>query len=310
MEQKTIYEFGAVYRDTFRVTGFYFGTGEKTMCVVGSMRGNENQQMYACSLLVKRLRELEEKGRIAEGKEILVIPCVNPYSVNVKKRFWTIDNTDINRMFPGFSEGETTQRIAGGVFDVIKEYKYGVQFASFYRAGSFLPHIRMMKTGYENVELAKQFGLPYVVLHNPRPFDTATLNYNWQIWETDAFSIYTTNTERIDQASALQAVEAILCFLSKQGVIRYRSHDGYISKVIESGDLISVRAGAAGFFESRVTVGEEVVRGQLLARIMDPYTNEAKCELISPVSGVVNFLHDGAMTYENTAVFKIIEEEE
>ena len=310
MERKTIYEFGAVYRDDFRITGFYFGKGEKSTCIVGSMRGNENQQMYACSLLVKRLKDLEEKGRIKEGKEILVIPCVNPYSVNVKKRFWTIDNTDINRMFPGFAEGETTQRIAGALFDVIKEYRYGIQFASFYRTGSFLPHVRMMKTGYEKVELAKQFGLPYVVLHNPRPFDTATLNYNWQIWETDAFSIYTTNTERIDKASARQAVEAILNFLSKQGIIRYRSHDGYISKVIESSSLVPVRAAASGFFESKVTVGEEVVEGQLLAQIMDPYTNEVKCRLCSPVSGVIDFLHDEAMTYENTAVIKIIEEEE
>lgn len=309
MEKEIIYELGAVYRDAFRVTGFHFGKGEKSTCVVGSMRGNENQQLYAASLLVKRLTDLERKGKIMEGKEILVIPCVNPYSMNVKKRFWTIDNTDINRMFPGFSEGETTQRIAAGVFDVIKEYHYGIQFASFYRTGSFLPHVRMMKTGYENVDLARQFGLPYVVLHNPRPFDTATLNYNWQIWETDAFSVYTTNTERIDKTSARQAVEAILNFLSVQGIIRYRGNSGYIARVIESSSMVPVRASAAGFFESKVSVGEEVVKGQLLAQIMDPYTNEAECMLSSPADGVVAFMHDDAMVYENSAVFKIIKEE-
>ncbi len=310
MERKIIYELGAVYRDALRVTGFFFGEGEKSTCIVGSMRGNENQQLYACSLLVKRLTDLEKKGKITAGKQILVIPCVNPYSINVKKRFWTIDNTDINRMFPGFSEGETTQRIAAGVFEEIKEYRYGIQFASFYRTGSFLPHIRMMKTGYEDVELAKQFGMPYVVLHRPRPFDTATLNYNWQIWETDAFSVYTTNTARIDQGSARQAVEAILNFLSVQGIIRYHSNAGYVSKVIESANMIPVRSDTAGFFDSRVRVGEEVVEGQLLARIMDPYTNEVTRILSSPVSGVVAFQQDDAMTYENTAVFKIIEEEE
>lgn len=113
-------------------------------------------------------------------------------------------------------EGETTQRIAAGIFDIVKDYPFGIQFASFYMPGSFVPHVRMMKTGFEKVELAKQFGLPYVVLHTPRPFDTTTLNYNWQIWETNAFSIYTTNTSRIDHVSAAQAVEAILNFMSKQ----------------------------------------------------------------------------------------------
>ena len=178
MERKVLFEIEALYRDDFRVTGFSFGKGEKALCIVGSMRGNENQQLFACSRLVRRLKELEEKGKIAPGKEILVIPCANPYSMNVKKRFWPIDNTDINRMFLGYSEGETTQRIAAGVFEAVKDYQYGIQFASFYMPGAFVPHVRMMKTGYENVELAKKFGLPYVVLHTPRPFDTATLNYN------------------------------------------------------------------------------------------------------------------------------------
>ena len=67
----------------------------------GSMRGNEYQQLYICSQLVKRLGEMEEQGRLTPGKQIMVIPCVNPYSMNVQKRFWSIDNTDINRMFPG-----------------------------------------------------------------------------------------------------------------------------------------------------------------------------------------------------------------
>lgn len=189
MKQSVLFEIKALYRDNFRVTGFTFGEGEESICIVGSMRGNENQQLYACSRLIRKLTELEERGRILPGKQILVIPCVNPYSMNIKKRFWTIDNTDINRMFPGYDQGETTQRIAAGVFNAIQNYKFGVQFASFYMPGAFVPHVRMMKTGFESVDLAQQFGLPYIVLHDPRPFDTTTLNYNWQIWETNAFSI-------------------------------------------------------------------------------------------------------------------------
>ena len=306
MKKSILFEIKALYRDDFRVTGFTFGQGEKSLCIVGSMRGNENQQLYACSCLVRRLAELEKRGMIAPEKQILVIPCVNPYSMNIQKRFWPIDNTDINRMFPGYDQGETTQRIAAGVFDVIKDYDFGIQFASFYMPGSFVPHVRMMKTGFEDVELAKTFGLPYVVLHTPRPFDTATLNYNWQIWETSAFSVYTTNTSRVDKASAHQAVEAILNFMSEQGIIRYQGHGGYLSRVIESEDFVSIRADHAGFFEASVRPGEEVEKGQLLARIYDPYLGTLKSILYAPVQSTVAFVHDEAMTYENTAVLKLI----
>ncbi|MCD8022075.1 MAG: M14 family metallopeptidase, partial [Lachnospiraceae bacterium] len=248
--------------------------------------------------------------RILPGKQILVIPCVNPYSMNIKKRFWSIDNTDINRMFPGYDQGETTQRIAAGVFNAIQNYKYGVQFASFYMPGAFVPHVRMMKTGFESVDLAQQFGLPYIVLHDPRPFDTTTLNYNWQIWETHAFSIYTTNTQRVDKESARQAEEAILNFMEKQGIIRYRGYNGYHSRVIESKDFVPVRAEDSGFFEALVAPGEEVDEGQLLARIYDPYLGTVRCTLHAPAHSTVAFVHDEAMTYQSTAVLKLIREED
>lgn len=310
MEKVTLYEIKALYRDNFRVTGYRFGSGEKVVCILGSTRGNENQQVYCCSQLVKRLKALEEKGRIAEGKEILVIPCANPHSMNIKKRFWDIDNTDINRMFPGYDAGETTQRIAAGIFEAVKDYSFGIQFTSFYMKGTFMPHVRMMQTGYENIDLARQFGLPYVVVRKPRPFDTATLNYNWQIWETDAFSVYTTNTERIDKVSARQAVEAILNFMSRQGVIRYPGYEGYLSRVVDDSQLATVRAQAAGFFECKVSVGDQVEKGELLAQILDPFDGSLRSNILSPVDGTILFAQDEAMTYDSTALFKIVLQEE
>lgn len=309
MKIETLFEIKALYRDNFRVQGFSFGEGEQAACIVGSMRGNENQQLYACSQLVRTLQELEENGQLVEGKRVLVIPCVNPYSMNVKKRFWSIDNTDINRMFPGYDLGETTQRIAAGVFEQIRGYRYGIQFASFYMPGSFVPHIRMMDTGYENVELAAQFGLPYIVLHKPRPFDTTTLNYNWQIWETNAFSIYTTNTARIDRYSAQEAVHAILHFLSEQGIIRGKKYYGHISRIVKSDDFLSLRAERAGFFEAYVRPGEQVSAGQQLAAIYDTMLGTQIGSVTAPADGVVAFVQDEPMCYQHTAVIKLIGEE-
>ena len=310
MIREVIYEIKALYRDDFRVTGFRLGQGEPSVCIIGSLRGNEFQQIYVCSQLIRKLSILESKGRITEGKEILVIPCGNPYSEKKKKRFWTIDNTDINRMFPGYELGETTQRIADGIFKKIKDYRFGIQFASFYMPGNFVPQVRMMKTGAEDIELARQFGMPYVVLHNPRPFDTTTLNYNWQLWETDAFSIYTTSTSGIDKNSAKQAVDAVLNFLAKQGIIEYRGYEGYISRVVESQNFVDVRALHAGFFEQCSGAGEKVEKGQLLAIISDPYTAEVLQEIRAPIPGIVAFAHNETLAYQNTAVYKLIPEED
>lgn len=288
------------------IYGYRFGKGEKSACIVGAMRGNEVQQLYICSKLVKTLKELEKKGNIVAHNEILVIPSVNHSSMNVGKRFWATDNTDINRMFPGYHLGETTQRIADGVFQAIKDYSYGIHFPSFYMEGEFVPHVRMMDTGFQNASLANLFGLPYVVIRKPRPYDTTTLNYNWQIWNSNAFSVYTSNTSQIDEKSARMAVASVLRFLTRMGILRYTSHSGYIASVLHEEDLNPVKNDAPGIYRRLVDPGEEVRRGQVLATITDPLEGEEISQVLSPTDGVVFFAHRSPLVMEGTVIFKII----
>lgn len=306
MNKRVIYEMVGLYRDDFQITGYEFGEGEKSVCIVGSSRGNEVQQIYCCSKLVKKFRQLEAEGRICKGHKILIIPSLNPYSMNIQKRFWPTDNTDINRMFPGYDLGETTQRIADGVFREISEYQFGIQFTSFYMPGNFVPHIRLMDEGYSRIETAMQFGLPYVVKRKVRPYDTATLNYNWQVWNTEAFSLYTTATEQIDPNGAGQAVLSVMNFLSAQNIIRYQVPVLAESKVVTDTELVSVRTSESGVFEPLVKAGEEVKTGQPLANIIHPYESELIETLYAPVDGKIFFIHNAPLTYANTAVIKIV----
>ncbi|MCM1373669.1 MAG: M14 family metallopeptidase [Muribaculum sp.] len=307
MNKRIIYELKGIYRDTFRVTGYEFGAGERSVCIVGSSRGNEVQQIYCCSQLVKKMKQLEEEGRISEGHQILIIPSVNPYSMNIQKRFWSTDNTDINRMFPGYDMGETTQRIADGVFREISEYQFGIQFTSFYMPGDFVPHMRLMDEGFSNPETAKQFGLPYVIIRKVRPYDTATLNYNWQVWNTQAFSLYTSTTARIDRNSAGQAVLAVMNFMSAQGMLKYSIPDRLVSKIVHDEDMILIKTAKSGIFEPMVKAGEEVRTGQPLANILNPYEGDVLETLYAPSDRVVFFIHNEPLTYADTAVIKLIE---
>lgn len=310
MKKRVIYSIKGLYRDDFRVTGYEFGKGKKALAIVGPTRGNEIQQLYCCSLLVKKFKQLEEEGRIAPNKKILIIPSLNPYSINIQKRFWSIDNTDINRMFPGYNLGETTQRIADGVFKEISKYDIGIQFTSFYMPGEFMPHIQMMDTGYADVEMAKRFGMPFVVKRQIRPYDTTTLNYNWQVWETHAFSFYTTTTSTIDRSSAGRAVLSILSFLAQEGIVKYQGPMGDVSRVVNTDDMVSVRTAKSGIFEALTEVGTKVRMGTPLANIVDPYEGRVLETLYAPCDSIVFFMHSDPLTYANTAVFKLIPAEE
>ncbi len=297
MKEEVLFTMETPYRQPLAVKGWFFGAPEKkTLAVMGALRGNEIQQMYLCARLIRSLRELELSGSLSEDCGILVIPCANQFSMNVGRRFWAADNTDINRMFPGYDAGETTQRIAAWIFEALQGYTYGVHVASLYLPGSCLPHLRIMKTGYQTPETARDFGLPYVALRQPHPYDTTTLNYNWQIWDTQAFSLYTPTTDRIDTASADKGVEAILRFLQKRGLCRcsVEEQDKEIC-IFDEEILCNVKPEVGGLLVHKTVLGSRVQQGQPLAEVLDPCGGTLRQILCAPMDGRIFFAHESCL---------------
>ena len=95
------------------ITGFLFkGKSKKApkVAIVGAMEGEGILPLYCASKLVDFFKNKIDKKKIRG--DILIIPSINHYAFNTAKRFWPLDNTNINMMFPGYDLGETTQRIA------------------------------------------------------------------------------------------------------------------------------------------------------------------------------------------------------
>ncbi len=306
MTEREIFRMQTPYRDDLVVKGYQFGKGQKAACILGPVRGNEIQQLYVCSQLVKTLKELEQRGCIVSNKEVLIIPVVNTYSINIDQRFFGADRMDINRSFPGNEWGETTYRIAAALTKAIQDYSYGIQFSSFYLTGEFVPHVRMMETGYQNASLANLFGLPYVVIREPAPIDTKTINFNWQNEMTAAFSIYMNKNTEIDEKSAKQAVSAVLRFLTRMGIIKYECHSGYISHVIQEKELTDVYAPTNGLLLSKIKAGDEVHYGDSMAEIIDPYTGEVKRVIKAPTDGIAFFQYTEPIIGQYDVAYRLI----
>ncbi|MBQ8147309.1 MAG: succinylglutamate desuccinylase/aspartoacylase family protein [Lachnospiraceae bacterium] len=306
MNKEIIFNMSTAFRGEYAILGYRFGHGEKAACIIGAMRGNEFQQLYMCSQLIAKLEQLEAKGAIVANKEILIVPSLNYNSMNVGKKFWVADNMDINRSFPGNPEGPATSRIAAAILERVKGYSYGIQFASFYMGGEFIPHIRLTEEGAHNVSMASLFGMPYILAASERAFDATTLAYNWQKQGTSAFSVYTGATERIDEERARQGVAAILRFLTRMGIIRYNCHGGYISSVVEEDDLLSIRADMPGFFRKKVSTNTEVARGQLLAEIVDSFRGDVISRMVAPTDGIIFYQQVQPMVFQNSVAFKMI----
>lgn len=63
MKEEVIFRMESAYREDFEVKSYHFGGPEKTMCIIGNMRGNEIQQLYIAGQMVRTLKRFEEEGR-------------------------------------------------------------------------------------------------------------------------------------------------------------------------------------------------------------------------------------------------------
>ena len=290
MEEKVLYSMESPFQQEINVKGYYFGKNEgkeHSACIVGALRGNEYQQLYICSKLIDVLKKIEKHGDIVGENGILVIPSVSNMSMDFGKRFWISDDTDLNRLFPGNPSGESGSRVAYAIMETTKGYRYGIHLPSFYLGGTFMPHIRLLDPEHGSTSLA-------------------TLHNNWQRNGTEAFSLYTGMTGKIDDELAAQAVSSILRFLTRMGIIRYYSHSGYIASVLKEGDLEPIMTEAAGIFIKKAECGQEVSRGDVLAQIMKADSGEIISEVKAPTDGIIFYAETRPVVYSNLLVFQII----
>ena len=97
-----------------------------------------------------------------------------------------------------------------------------------------------------------------------------------------------------------------LRFLTRMGIIRYESHSGYISHVIQDEDLTNVHAGTAGLYRRLTTPGEYVRYHQPLAQILDSYEGFTKQEILAPTEGIIFYAHKDPLINQGDITFRII----
>ena len=166
-----------------------------------------------------------------------------------------------------------------------------------------MPHVRMMSTDWSDAQTACDFGLPYVFVREPLPIDTTTLNFNWQIWDTRAYTIFTSETDRIDVVSAEIAVNAVLRFLVRRGVLSCQVQKGVSSEQLRDDDIVNAHATAAGIFRCLVKPGDLVRKDDLLGEIIDPGEGHVLREVRSPGQGCVFFACRDALVMQRQILF-------
>jgi predicted deacylase len=311
MRRETFFTIDSPNRAPLQVDGFRFSpkSGKKktpALAIIGSLNGNAIDQLFVASQIVEYLRTKEEFDPKFITGEILVIPSVNHFALNMGETYWPLDKTDINMMFPGYAQGETTQRIAHKLFEAIKDFDYGIILENRRDKADCIPYVKLIKSGYEDLKMAKLFGMHFIHHRQMEPIETVSLQYNWQLWGTKACSIVFGHQGNIKHQLNTLVIDAIIRFMGKAGFIRGKVFDGYQSNVVTRSEIDVIKAPCSGIFDSYIFPGESVKKDQTLGRIINALEGRTLATLKSPSDGIISCKYNYSLIFENSIAYRLI----
>ncbi|MBU0631805.1 succinylglutamate desuccinylase/aspartoacylase family protein [bacterium] len=308
MKKIEILKIDSLNRAPLIIEGYLFEGSDPdapSVAIVGAMEGKTIIPLYTASKLVDFLKNgIDDSSKILGN--ILVIPSINHYALNINERFWPLDKTDINMMFPGYDQGETTQRIAKKVFDALEGYTHGIILKTRNDLSTCMPYIKLFQSGYEDLKDAKKFGFRIIHHKELKPTDTVSLQYNWQLWGTKAYSIICPNVNHVNTATSNEVLEGVINFLSKKKIIKYKLLSGYQSTIIRKPDIEIIKTPKSGIFIPTKKIGAYVAKDEMIGKIVHSLEGEVVHRIFAPCNGLIACHYKNALIFENAVAFRVV----
>lgn len=244
-----------------------------TLCLTAAVHGDE---LNGIEIVRRVLHEIEPQKL---SGAVIGVPIVNVQGFRRGSRYLP-DRRDLNRYFPGNSNGSAAARIAHSLITNIIlhcDALVDLHTGSFERAN--LPQIRADLRNRDVVTLTLGFG-SMVVLHS-EPI-IGTLRHASTLAGIPAVTVEAGGPSQLELAEVKQGVKGIKILLTTLDMVKKIRLWADPEPVYYRSSWVRVNNG--GILLSDVSLGSTVREGDLLGTITDPMNN-ARTELRSPYAG-------------------------
>lgn len=236
-----------------------------SLCIVAGIHGDEINGTEIARRAFSWINPKELAGTV------IVFPMVNAAGVRSGNRYMQ-DRRDLNRAFPGRSNGSVTSIVAHTLFTEIRRncnYLIDLHTGSFSRSNH--PQIRVTAGDNRAMELARHFGVGIVVVdEGPNGSirrEAGDIGIPAIIYEAGEPSRF--DLDLI--AAGVQGIESVMAYLGMiEGGTELEVPE---SRIYTKTTWVRVPPGAGGYFFPTVELGHEVRRGDRLGTLIDPLTD-------------------------------------
>lgn len=259
------------------------------LVVVAAQHADE---VYGVLALLKCSRDIDPAQLAGE---VVLVPCLNLFGYFNGKHDNPLDQQDMNKVHPGNGRGRLTEQASAALFERILP---SADFLVDVHGGSAelgnIPFVRWTQGGEQARDVAERLGISFV--EDPQ--------------DPNATFPGMMSKAALDVGIPSISIEAGSCLSYPRDTATELC--GYIERVMRALDMlpgskpergravyarmVGTRSVMSGAFETLVSFGQEVKKGDLLGRVWD-FAGEVPQEAIAPEDGVVGVMRTGVRVH-------------
>lgn len=278
-------------------------TGPRISVVTGT-HGDELEGQFVAFELARRL---QERPSDLSGT-IDIYPALNPLGLSAHERGIPHYDIDLDRTFPGSTDGSLTEALADAVLSDILGSNVCVDIHSSSVLVEEVTQVQVIKDGAGALtRLASLMNARLVYEKNMTTGAQMSLSQALYRERVPTLLVYMGAGMRLNEDAGTWVVEGILRLLEHLGAWSGPTIALPAPHVTDGSNVRSVSADVAGIFLPRAKHGARVSTGQTIGLICDPLAGTVKHEVTSPAGGLLFTLRTYPVVYPGSLLARVLE---
>jgi predicted deacylase len=280
-KRKFSYQHTRTFEGSFLDTAVFVARGARpgpTLCLTALIHGDERNGFEIARESMASIDPSSLSGTL------IAVPAANAHGFRTGSRYMP-DRRDLNRAFPGKAGGDNTSLIAGILFSALREHcdvLIDLHTGSFDRAN--LPQVRVDLANPRALDLARRFGAT-VVLGGAGP--NGSLRREMMDAGIPAIIYEAGLPLRFEPAEIERGVQGVRNVMIGLGMTGGQATAPTpAERIFSKTRWLRVPVGNGGVFYPTRKLGDNIRKGDLIARIFDPFTDQ-RFDLPSPLEGQI-----------------------
>ena len=283
------------------------GTGKGRLCIVTGTHGDELEGQMCCYEVARIINDNLDKL----NGTVEIYPALNPLGIDTLQRGIPNFDLDMNRIFPGSTEGSMAEQAAHAIVEDLKGADLVIDIHSSNLYLRETPQVRINVNDKERlVPLAQKLNVDFIWVHGAATVLEATLAHSLNSTGTPCLVEEMGVGMRINHGMCQQLVKGIFNLMHELGIWTepIDQTDFHKALICEGDTVCFLNAEASGVFLTSMHTGEIVEAGQEIGKIVNPLTGTILQQVVAPERGFLFTIRAYPIVYVGSLMARIFKD--